>query len=68
MGESTRGFPPLAEPTKRSEVVSMVARSGYPLAVLALLKKGLGNVFPTSGKCTPTRLRVGLHFPLLAKV
>lgn len=24
MGESTRGFPPLAEPTERSEVVAMV--------------------------------------------
>ena len=25
MGESTRGFPPLAEPTERSEVVAVVA-------------------------------------------
>ena len=41
----------MARTTKRSEVVSMVATCGYPLAVLALLKKGLGNVFPTSGQC-----------------
>ena len=44
----------MARTTKRSEVVSMVATCGYPLAVLALLKKGLGNVFPTSGQWTNT--------------
>ena len=56
----------MARTTERSEVVSMVATCGYPLTVLALLKKGLGNVFPTSGQCDPTRDRVGVHFPLLA--
>lgn len=47
----------MARTTERSEVVSMVATCGYPLAVLALRKyrveKEVLGYFLTSGKCTP---------------
>lgn len=57
----------MARTTKRSEVVSMVATCGYPLAVLALRKyrveKEVLGYFLTSGKCTPMSEASGSTFP-----
>ena len=45
------GISPLAEPTKRSEVVSMIHTKWVLIDGSGSPQKGLGNVFPTSGQC-----------------